>query len=443
MTPAASPFSRIVKAAAAVEPHEQKAVALSFLYFFFLLGSYFILRPVRDAMGTVFDETELASLWTGTFFGSFAAALLYAFAASKIRLSALLPWVYGFISINLLIFYGLFASNPESRPLAGTFYVWVSVINMLIISVFWSFMADLFSRSQSKRVFGVVAAGGSAGGVAGPAAATFLVEPLGVANLLLISAAGFTVVIVILRLLARQKAALQRSGEDVQPTRLDHRLSARHFGKLSGLLSPFDGFSLLLRSPFLLLFAAFVLLLTWISTILYFEQQEFVAQVFASREARTQAFGVRDMIVNIAAVAIQLFGTSRIVTRFGVTTGLVLNPIIMIVAFLALAVSPVLMMLMSVEVIRRTSEYAVAKPSREMLFTAVDQEARYKAKNVIDTVVYRFGDVTAAWGQAGLAAAGLGLVGVSLFGVGVAVVWGAVALMLGRRFERMRPPAAG
>lgn len=433
-----TPMRAVARAFAKVEPHELKAVVLAFFYFFFLLGSYFILRPVRDAMGTVFSETELATLWTGTFFGSFAAALIYAFAASKLKLSTLLPWVYGIIALSLTVFYALFTQHPESRPVAGTFYIWVSVINLLIISVFWSFMADLFSRSQSKRLFGVVAAGGSAGGVAGPAVATFLVEPLGVANLLLISAVGFLVVIGVLRLLVREKAALVDSGGEAQPSSLDHTLSANHFGGWSWLLRPFDGFGLLLRSPFLLLIAAFVLLLTWISTILYFQQQEFVAQVFESREARTQAFGVRDMVVNVLAVGIQLFGTSRIVTRFGVTTGLVLNPIIMILAFLALAVSPVLMMLMSVEVVRRVAEYAVAKPSREMLFTAVDQETKYKAKNVIDTVVYRFGDLSAAWAQAGLAAAGLGAVGVALFGVGVAVVWGAVALTLGRRFERVR-----
>jgi AAA family ATP:ADP antiporter len=428
MSTATNPLSGIAKITAKIEPHELKAVVLAFLYFFFLLGSYFILRPVRDAMGTHFDENELAQLWTGTFFGAFVTAPIFAWFSSRLKLSTLLPWVYGFIVINLLIFYALFVAQPESRPLAATFYIWVSVMNMLIISVFWSFMADLFSRSQSKRLFGVVAAGGSVGGVVGPLLTTLLVNVVGVATLLLISAVGFTVVIGIMRLLVKEKAVLLASGEEVQATSLDRKLSS----------NPFAGFSLLLKSPFLLLIAAFVLLLTWISTILYFQQQDFIAKAFETREARTAAFAVVDVIVNAAAIAIQLFGTSRIVTRFGITTGLVLNPIIMIIAFLAVAISPMLMVLLSVQAIRRVSEYAIAKPSREMLFTAVDQETKYKAKNVIDTVVYRFGDLSAAWGQAGLAAAGLGVVGVALFGVAVAVVWGAVALVLGRRFEQVR-----
>lgn len=431
MATADTPLSRLARVTAKVEPHEQKAVILSFFYFFFVLGSYFILRPVRDAMGTHFDETALANLWTGTFLATFITAPIYAWIASRLKLSTLLPWVFGFIVINLLIFYALFETSPDSLAVAGTFYIWVSVMNMFIISVFWSFMADLFSRSQSKRLFGVVAAGGSAGGVAGPLLTSVLVNSLGVSTLLLISAAGFAVVIVIIRLLMKEKAALLQSGEEVQHTTLDRKLSA----------NPFAGFTLLLKSPFLLMIAAFVLMLTWVSTILYFQQQAFIADAFQSREARTAAFAIVDTVVNGAAILIQLFGTSRVVTRFGVTTGLVLNPIIMVIAFLMVAISPVLLVLLSVQAGRRISEYAIAKPSREMLFTAVDQETKYKAKNVIDTVVYRFGDLSAAWGQAGLAAAGIGAVGVALFGVGVAAVWGVIGLALGRRFERERQNA--
>ena len=224
----------------------------------------------------------------------------------------------------------------------------------------------------------------------------------------------------------------------VSVIRADHRLAANHFGRSSWLLRPLDGFLLMLKSPYLLMIAAFVLFMTWISTILYFQQQDFIRDAFESREARTAAFALVDMVVNFAAIGLQLFGTSRIVSRFGVTTGLVLNPAIMIVAFLAVAIAPILAVLLSVQAIRRVSEYAIAKPSREMLFTAVDQETKYKAKNVIDTTIYRFGDLSAAWGQAGMAAAGLNAVGVALVGVAVALVWGVVGLILGRRFEGVR-----
>jgi len=428
MTQALNPFARAAKALAVIEPHELRAVFLAFAYFFFLLGSYYILRPVRDAMGTVYGAGDLQHLWTWTFIATFITAPLYAWAASRLKLSSLLPWVYGFIVSNLLIFYVLFESTPDSRTLAAVFYVWVSVMNLFIISVFWTFMADLFSRSQSKRLFGFVAAGGSIGAVIGPLVTTLLVTVVGTDTLLLIAAAGFVIVIGVMLLLIKEKSRLLASGEEAQSTTLDRKLSA----------NPLSGFSLLLKSPFLMMIAGFVLLLTWISTILYFQQADFISKAFESREARTQAFAVVDLIVNASAILIQLFGTSRIVTRFGVTTGLVLNPIIMIFAFLAVAISPALMVLLTVQVVRRVSEYAIAKPSREMLFTAVDQESKYKAKNVIDTVVYRFGDLSAAWGQAGLAAAGLGAVGIALIGVVIAAVWGMAGWMLGRRFERGR-----
>jgi AAA family ATP:ADP antiporter len=177
--------------------------------------------------------------------------------------------------------------------------------------------------------------------------------------------------------------------------------------------------------------------MTWVSTILYFQQQDLIAKAFSSREARTQAFAVVDLVVNVLTIGIQMFGTGRIVARFGVTTGLVVNPALMIVGFVAVAFSPVLMVLLSAQIIRRVSEYAFARPSREMLFTVVDQESKYKAKNVIDTVVYRFGDLSAAWLQAGLGAAGLGISGVALCGVGVSAVWWWTASRLGRRYENV------
>lgn len=424
-------FSRLLRVTARIERRELRAVWLSFLYFFLIMSSYYVLRPIRDAMGTVYGADRLENLFTATFFATFLAAPIYAGVAARMKLQNFLPWVYGFFVLNILIFYVLFETDPESRTIAAIFYVWLSVFNMFIISVFWSFMADMFSRAQAKRLFGFIAAGGSLGAVVGPVITTVLVTMVGTGTMLLVSAAGFGAAIFIIRLLVKEKERLRVADEgdvDVQTTSLDHKLGRNP--------NPFAGFGLLLRSPYLLLIAAFILLLTWISTIVYFQQAEFISKAFESREARTQAFAVVDLVVNFCAIAVQLFGTGRIVSRFGVTTGLVLNPIIMIIAFIAVAVSPVLMVLLGVQIVRRVSEYAIARPSREMLFTVVDQESKYKAKSVIDTVVYRFGDLSAAWAQSGLAAVGIGVVGVAAFGAAVSAIWGGVALALGRKFER-------
>jgi AAA family ATP:ADP antiporter len=423
---AASPFARLLKFASAIEPHETKAVVLSFLYMFLLLGSYYILRPVRDAMGTVYgDGSDLEVLYTYTFFATFACAPIYGWFASRLRLATLLPWVYGFFVANILLFYVAFEIDSESHFLAGFFFVWVSVFNMFITSVFWSFMSDIFSRTEAKRLFGFIAAGGSLGAAAGPAITAIFVTVVGVNALLLISAVGFVAVMFVIRALEAEKIKLLARGGDVQKTTLDRKLAG----------NPFDGFTLLFKSPFLMSIALFILLLTWVSTILYFQQNDLVRAAFETREARTQAFATVDLIVNVGAILVQMFGTGRLVARFGITMGLTLVPAVMIFAFIAIAISPAVFILLGVQVLRRISEYAVSRPSREMLFTAVDQESRYKAKNVIDTVVYRFGDFSAAWVTAGLTAVGLGTSGVAVFGVAVAAVWGWFALKLGRSYE--------
>lgn len=421
----ASPLARLFTAAAVIEPYEMKAVILSFIYFAFLMGSYFIVRPVRDAMGTVYGVSHLQELFTGTFVVSFLLAPVYAGLASRVKLSNFLPWVYGFIAFTMLVFYALFARVAHDRWVAAAFYVWVSTFNILTISVFWSLMADTFSRTQAKRLFGVVAAGGTLGTVAGPAITTLFVNLVGTNTLLLISAGGFVVTAWLVRLLEREKQKLRAMG-DAQETTLDRKLAG----------NPFDGFSLLFKSRYLLLLSLFILLMTWISTIVYFQLGDLISKAFASREARTQAYAVIDLIVNGTAFFIQVFGTGRIIRRYGVTTGLLLNPVIMVVAFLSIAFSPVLMVLASMQVFRRVAEYAVAKPTREMLFTVVDQESKYKAKNVIDTVIYRFGDVSSAWFSATVLP--YGVAGLAIFGIVVSAIWFPIALLLGRQYEHVR-----
>jgi AAA family ATP:ADP antiporter len=422
-------LERFLKSAAVIEEQELRAVVLSMLFFFFLFGSYSIIKPVRDAMGTVYGVDKLQQLFTGTFVASLLFAPLYSWFAARIKLSTFLPWVYGFIAASIIGFYVLFETTAESqdRGVAAAFYIWISTFNILIISVFWTFMADIFSRTQAKRLFGFVAAGGSIGGVVGPLVASAMVKKIGNNNLMLISAVGFLVTAALVRLLAAEKPRLMAAlGVEAQTTTLDHRLGG----------SPFDGFKLLLRSPYLLLLALFLLLMTWISTVVYFQLGELIKNAFESREARTQAYATIDLVVNSGAVLIQLFGTGQLIKHFGVKTGLLLNPVMMVLAFMAVVVSPVLLVLGGIQILRRVAEYAIAKPTREMLFTVVDQESKYKAKNVIDTVVYRFGDLSSAWVSSFILP--LGVAGLAVFGAIVSVAWFRIAWVLGRRYENVK-----
>lgn len=419
-------FSRLLWRIAKVEPIETKAVMVAFVYFFFLMASYFILRPLRDTMGTIYGVDHLQELFTGTFIVSFIVAPIYAGFASRIKLASFLPWVYGVIALSMVGFYFAFQADENNRWIAAGFYVWLSTFNLLTISVFWSLMADIFSKTQAKRLFGFVAAGGTVGTIAAPAFVTLFVDTVGTNTLLLISAAGFVVTAFLVRMLETEKRKLAAIDPEAQKTSMDRKLGG----------NPFDGFKLLFASPYLLMIALFLLLMTWISTVIYFQLGDLISHEFATKADRTQAYAVIDLAVNSAAVLIQLFGTGRFIQRFGVTTGLLLNPIIMVVAFLAVAFSPVLMVLGGIQVVRRVAEYAVAKPSREMLFTVVDQNAKYKAKNVIDTVVYRFGDLTSAW----LSSLVLpyGVAGLAIFGIVISAAWFPIAWMLGKRYEGVR-----
>jgi AAA family ATP:ADP antiporter len=420
------PLSKILGLIAEIEPREVKAVLICFVYFFFLMASYFILRPLRDTMGTVYGVKHLQDLFTGTFVVSFVVAPVYAGFASRIKLATFLPWVYGFIALTMLVFFILFQRYADNRWIAAAFYVWCSTFNLLTISVFWSMMADIFSSTQAKRLFGFIAAGGTVGTICAPAFVTFFVQTVGTNTLLLISAAGFAITALMVRLLESEKRKLVAVDEVAQKTSLDKKLGG----------SPFDGFTLLFRSRYLLMIALFLLLMTWISTVIYFQLQDIITKDFASRAARTQAFATIDLATNSIAVLIQLFGTGRFIKRFGVTTGLMLNPVIMVVAFLAVAFFPVLLVLGSIQVTRRFAEYAIAKPSRDMLYTVVDQQAKYKAKNVIETVVYRFGDLTSAWLSA--AVLPFGIAGLAVLGMVISAAWFPIAWILGRRYENVR-----
>jgi ATP:ADP antiporter, AAA family len=427
-----SRLTRLLSLSTHIESHERRAVALAFLCNFMMMGSYYILRPVRDTTATVFGADQLQYLFTGTFIGTLIASPIYTWLASRLTLKRLLPGVFWFWVLNILLFQALFRLAPESRAIAAAYYWWFSIANLFMISVFWSLMVDLFSSRQATRLFALIAAGGSIGSIAGPIVTRFAVHSLGLGGLLLLAAAGFLLVIVLVHLLMREKDRLRVVDKEAQHSTLDHQLAG----------NPFDGFGELLKSSISRNQAAFMLLMTWVNTVGYFFQTDAIANAFSAIESRAVAIADIALVVNIGSAIVLTFGLGRFVTRFGVTAGLLLNPLIMVVAFVALALSPTLLMVQALQVVRQVSQYAIARPSREICFTVVEQRSRYKTKNVIDTVFYRLGDVSSAWILTAIRAAGLRLAGSIGAGIGFSVLWGGVALMLGRRYESLRAQRA-
>jgi len=402
-----------------LEPGEGRAVGWAFAYFFLLLAGYYILRPLRDEMGIAGGLGKLPWVFTATFVVMLVAVPLFGLVTSRFQRQRFLPLVYGFFIFNLLLFYFAFQVEAWREFVARTFFVWVSVFNLFVVSVFWSFMVDLFSSTQGKRLFGLIAAGGTAGAITGPALTALLVIPLGPVNLLPVSALLLSGALLCIRQLGQWSA--QRPSRETQSST----------APLGG--SILAGLTLIVRTPYLLGIALFMLLFTTLATFLYFEQAQIVSESFTSSAARTRFFAMLDLAVNVLTVLIQLLITSRLLTRLGVAATLALVPFLSAIGFALLALTPALAVLAGMQVLRRAGEYAITRPAREMLYTVVDRETKYKAKNALDTVVYRGGDALAGWLFTGLKAMGAGLVVIAWLAVPLALIWGAVALWLGRR----------
>lgn len=424
----ARPLQHLAGILTGVTPRERNAVALAFSCHFLLMASYYILRPLRDTVATVVGVNHLQQLFTGTFAGTLLASILYTALASRVRLTTLLPSVFWFWLLNVLLFAVLFRMLPDNVWIGAAYYVWFSVANLFMISVFWTLMVDVFSAAQATRLFALIAAGGALGAIAGPLLTHLLVGSLGLSGLFMVAAVGFALSIPLVHLLMREKQRLRDSGNDIQTSTLDHSLQG----------NAFEGFSRLFKSSYAFNQAAFMLLMTWVNTVAYFCQTDLVARTYTAVAGRAQALADIDLVVNIATAAVLLLGLGRLMQRFGVAWGLILNPLLMVFAFAATALSPTLLMIQVLQVVRRVAQYAVARPSREICFTVVDQNNRYKTKNVIDTVVYRFGDISAAWAQTALRGLGVGMSGAVTVGVAASLAWGGVAVLLGRRYEKSR-----
>ena len=407
-----------------IEASEAKAVLCSFLFVVVLMSAYYILRPVRDAMASDWTDAEVSWLWTLNFFISTAVVAVYGIAVSRFRFRLLVPAMYAIFALTFVVFY-LLASTAADRTLVDkSFYVRVSVFSLFHISVFWSFMSDLFSKEQAGRLFSIIAAGASVGGLVGPSIPSFFSASLGTDNLMLIASLMLLIPIPIIFYLKSLKVSdLDNKEPELQAPR----------GAIGG--NPFAGFKMFFSNPYLLAIGLFIFLYTGISSFVYFELKNLLSAL--SRPERTAVWAQMDLAVNILSIATGLFATSRIVGKFGMPTTIALVPVMICVGLLILAVSPFLGAVVALQVIRRAGNYAVTRPAREMLFTRVDRETRFKAKPVIDIVAYRGGDMLMAWLFTGLTQGlGLGLAAVALVGAGIAALWSLVGIYLGRWFEQ-------
>lgn len=374
-------LSRLIVA----RPGEVPAVAVGFLLFFLLFVSYFMLRPVRETFGIAGGVDKLQWLWTGTFVAMLVVVPLYGWVAARMPRRRLLPILYSLCALIMAGFATGLLLDPTNIWIARAFYIWLSVMNLFVVSLAWSLMVDLFDADQAHRLFGQIAAGASLGGLTGPLLSGLLVAPLGEAGLLYLSSALLLATLPCVRVLLawREKAGLRTEASAPAPNRIGGSIWA--------------GLTLIARSPYLLAISGFILLLTTATTFLYFEQARIVEATFPDRTRQTQVFAAIDVVVQSLTILIQIFFTGRLAKRLGVTVLLTGVPLLMTAGFGLLALAATFPVLAFVMILRRVGEYALIRPGREMLFTRVDTETKYKAKNAIDTMVYRGGDALAGW----------------------------------------------
>jgi AAA family ATP:ADP antiporter len=414
-----------LSAVANIEKNELAAVLLSFGLVLVLMTSYSILKPIRDALGADWGNVGLSITWTINFGLSLFAVALYGVALTFIRFRTMVPGVYVFFALTFLALYLVRTSVPDATMVNKGFYVWVSVFSLFNLSVFWSFMTDVFNKGQARRVFGVIAAGTTVGAIVGPMLTASLVDRLGANGLLLLSAVLLTVPVFVIPVLRRLKHAQLHNEELLAEPSPQQALGT----------NPFSGFSVLFSDRYLLWLCAFILFYVTINTFVYFELQNLTREF--SLEFRAKVWSLIEITTNVLTLITAALITSRIVSRFGMQTALAMVPGLVALGILALVASPVLLILAIFQVGRRVGNYAITRPSREMLFTVLDRETRFKAKPVIDVVIYRGGDVLTAWVFTLLAdKLGLGLVGIAAVIGGIAIAWILVAIRLGQTYNQ-------
>jgi AAA family ATP:ADP antiporter len=406
-----------------VDPGEWPRLTIAFCYFFFLLGGYFMLRPIRGTVAANNSEI-LHWLYTGTFLSMLAIVPVFGFLVSRFRRGQFIPSIYLFFLFNLVLFIIGFRDDATPSWMQRTFYIWLSVFNLFVVSIFWSFMADIFRPGQAQRLFGFIMAGGSLGAMAGSWITTVLVLTLGSRNMMMLSAACLLVATVLAVILGRYTR------------RQNHDRSTAVIGG-----SIWEGAVHVFRSEYLLYACLLMLLHNLTSTFLYNGLAVLVNEHIAGFDERTHFFGIVDLVVQVIAFIFQFLVTSRLVTSLGMSRTLVMVPMMLAGGFVILGSTMGLVLFAAIQVAQRSMNYGVLGPAKEMLFTVVDRETKYKSKNFIDTVVYRGSDVTASWIFKGLTSAGLSLSQITWFYLPVMGLWGLGAWRLGKLYAGLRRQA--
>ncbi len=424
-------FSKIVD----VKPNEIRAVWLSFVFFFVVLAGYYVIRPIRDEIGA----NNFENLWwmfTVVLLAMVAANALFSTIVARMPRRRFIPIAYRFFIVNLVIFFLLMRWIPPGKQpwVDGCFFVWVSVFNLFATAVFWSFMTDLFTTEQAKRLFGFIAVGGSLGGILGPIITTSLVHRVSTGVLLLICAAMLEIAAQSVRFFP---AEFRRhdSKSSGQP---DESASAEK--PIGGGI--WEGVTHIYRSPYLFGLFLFIMLYTLTSTWAYFQQADLVKAGFVDRAARTAFFAKLDLSVNTLTLVLQIFLTGRLMKFLGVTVTLLFMPVLSLFGFAAMGLVPVLTVLAVFQVARRASTFAFMRPAREVLFTVLRREDKYKAKSFIDTFGYRCGDQIGSLSYKGLQELGLGLSAISYIAVPVVAGWCALGVWLGRKQSALAAKAS-
>lgn len=423
-----------------VKASELRALFYACGYFFCILASYYVIRPLRDEMAVAGGIENLPWLFTGTLVTMLSAQPLFATLVARMPRMRFISLSYRFFVANLLLFLLLFklASSEENIWLGRVFYIWTSVFNLFVVSIFWAFIVDSFSKAQGKRLFGFIAFGGTLGGVIGSAATALLAETLGPVNLLAGSAVLIELGVLAARRMSRSVPQAEQDGEKTAPSSDGQPASSAD----DGLERPIGGTSLagirnVLRSPYLLGIAAYMFLFTTTATFLYFQQAELVAATYSDRALRTVFFARIDLAVNLITMFTQVFLTGRLIRWLGVGISLAILPLMSVAGFGILTFTQQLTVIIVFQVLRRSCNYAVARPAREVLYTVVPREDKYKAKCFNDTFVYRAGDQIGAWLYAGLSIIGKSGAAVPLTAFGLSLLWSCLAFWLGKKQRGM------
>ncbi len=421
------PLATAMQALSKIEPNELKATFASFAFVFILMASYYILKPIRDAMASDWSDSEVSWLWTLNFFLTFIVTFVYGLALSTARLKTVVPGVYAFFALSFVAFALGNGRIADAVLVDKAFYVWVSLFALFHISVFWSFMADVFNKEQAKRLFGFIATGASVGGLVGPLIPIALAKVVSQDALMIIAAVILLLVIPLIPYLEK----LKRS--ELHNQNLSGDIAGNSIGG-----NPFAGFTTFIKSPYLLGIGLFLLLYTSMNSFVYFELKNLLEGY--DRGTRTQIQSSINWAINFFTIVTGFVATGRIAARYGLSVTLAIIPVVMMGGLLVLALLPVVWLVIVLRVTLSAGNYAITRPGREMLFTLVDRESRYKTKPVIDTVVYRGGDTANAWAFTGLTEGlGLGMAAVAAVGAVIAGLWAAVGIALGRVYNKDKP----